>query len=99
VRRVGRGRGHIFVTKLALVTGATSGIGHAYAEPVAAQSYDVIAIGRSQDRLQQLAKTLSAVTRPPCQRTSRPTRACAPSLSSAPQTRVTCSSTMPGSRT
>jgi hypothetical protein len=42
------------VPDLALVTGASSGIGKAYAEELASRGFDVIVVGRRQERLDQL---------------------------------------------
>ncbi|MGH8302704.1 MAG: SDR family NAD(P)-dependent oxidoreductase [Steroidobacteraceae bacterium] len=47
---------------LALVTGASSGIGRAYVEELASRGFDLIAVARRQERLDQLAASLTDVT-------------------------------------
>lgn len=48
--------------KLALVTGASSGIGRAYAEELASRGFDLIVVARRQERLDELQESLSGVS-------------------------------------
>ncbi|MGC3962185.1 MAG: SDR family NAD(P)-dependent oxidoreductase [Rhodocyclaceae bacterium] len=51
----------VAVLRLAMVTGASSGIGRAFARRLCADGYNLIAVGRSRDRLDELVADFPAV--------------------------------------
>jgi short-subunit dehydrogenase len=48
------------MAKLAVITGASSGIGLSFAHKFASEGYDLIIVARSENSLQETAKTISA---------------------------------------
>jgi len=47
---------------LAVITGASSGIGAVYADRLARRGYDLLLVARNRERMEDLAKKLAAET-------------------------------------